>query len=49
MKELDDAMRQSSDESINQQVQKYSQMVRDKNSQIISMTQKKEELESKMK
>ena len=49
MRELDDAMRQSSDESINQQVQKYSQMVREKNSHIIDMTQKKEELESKMK
>ena len=42
-------MRQASDESINQQVQKYSEMVRDKNHQIISLTQKKEEVESKMK
>jgi hypothetical protein len=49
MRELDDAMRQASDESINQQVQKYSEMVRDKNHQIISLTQKKEEVESKMK
>lgn len=41
-------MRQASDESINQQVQKYSQHVRDKNEQITQLTQRKEEIESKM-
>lgn len=41
-------MRQASDESINQQVQNYSQQVRDKNHLIIKITQAKEEIESKM-
>lgn len=48
IRELDDHMRQASDESINQQVQTYSQQVRDKNHLIIKITQAKEEIESKM-
>ena len=49
MRELDDAMRQASDESINKQVQKYLQKVRDQNKDIVIVTQAKEEIESKMK
>ena len=48
MRELENAMRQSSDESINQQVQKYLQQVREKNKLIVQLTQQKEEIESKM-
>lgn len=47
MRELEDALRQSSEESINQQVQKYLQQVREKNKQIVRLTQQKEEIESK--
>ena len=49
MRELDDAMRQASEESVNKQVQKYLQKVRDQNKDIVIVTQAKEEIESKMK
>lgn len=49
MRELDDAMRQASEESVNTQVQKYLQKVRDQNKDIVIVTQAKEEIESKMK
>jgi hypothetical protein len=49
MRELDDAMRQASEESVNTQVQKYLQKVRDQNKEIVIVTQAKEEIESKMK
>lgn len=49
MRELDDAMRQSSEQSINKQVNKYLQNVRDKNRKIVEVTRDKEEIESKMK
>ena len=49
MRELDDAMRQASEQSVNKQVQKYLQKVRDQNKDIVIVTQAKEEIESKMK
>jgi hypothetical protein len=49
MRELDDAMKQASDESINDQVQKNIQRIRDINKQIVELTQKKEEIESRMR
>lgn len=49
MRELDDAMRQASEQSINKQVQKYLQKVRDQNKDIVIVTKAKEEIESKMK
>jgi len=39
MRELDDAMRQASDASINKQVQANMQQVRDKNKKIVELTQ----------
>lgn len=48
MRELDDALRKASDDSINRQVQLYLQQVRIKNKAIIELTQRKEEIESKM-
>lgn len=48
MRELDDAMRQSSEKSINKQVQTYLEQVKEKNKQIVSLTQKKEKIESTM-
>ena len=48
MRELDDAMRQSSEESINKQVQNYMQQIREMNKDIVQVTQEKEEIESKM-
>lgn len=48
LKEFEVSVRESSDQSINSQVQKYLQQVRDKNRYIVSLTQKKEEIESKM-
>lgn len=48
LKELDDARREASDESINDQVQNNMQQIRDKNKQIVILTQQKEEIESKM-
>jgi len=38
LRELDDAMRQASEKSVNQQVQKYLQKVRDQNQEIVSVT-----------
>lgn len=48
LKELDEAQRQSSDQSINMLVQNYLQQVRDKNREIVKLTQEKEAVESKM-
>lgn len=48
MRDLDDVMRQSSDASINEQVQKNLQQIRNKNKQIVELTKEKEEIESKM-
>jgi hypothetical protein len=48
LKELDDARREASDTSINDQVQGNMQQIRDKNQQIVVLTQQKEEIESKM-
>jgi hypothetical protein len=48
MRELDDAMRQSSEQSITKMVQKYMQQIRDMNQQIVVLTQEKEEIESKL-
>jgi hypothetical protein len=42
-------MRQASEQSVNKQVQKYLQKVRDQNKDIVIVTQAKEEIESKMK
>lgn len=42
-------MRQASEQSINKQVQKYLQKVRDQNKDIVIVTKAKEEIESKMK
>ena len=47
MRELDDALRQASDDAINRQVQKYMGHVRDNNRKIVELTQKIEEIESK--
>lgn len=38
MRELDDAMRQSSEESINKQVQQYMQQIREMNKDIVLVT-----------
>jgi septal ring factor EnvC (AmiA/AmiB activator) len=48
MRELDDAMRQSSEKSITQMVQNYMQQIRDINSHIVVVTRIKEEMESKL-
>jgi threonine aldolase len=48
MKELDNAMKQASDASINQQVQGNMVQIREKNRQIVELTRQKEEVESKM-
>jgi hypothetical protein len=48
MRELDDAMRQSSEQSITKMVQAYMQQIRDMNSQIVVLTKVKEEIESKL-
>lgn len=49
MRELDDAMKQSSEESINVQVQTYLQNVKDTNEEIVKINQQKEQIESKMR
>ena len=41
-------MRQASDASINMQVQRNMQQIREKNKQIVELTQQYEEIESKM-
>ncbi len=38
MRELDDAIRQASEQSVNLQVQKYLQKVRDQNQEIVSVS-----------
>ena len=48
LQELDDTRRQASDKSINDYVQKNLQQIRNKNKQIVELTQEKEEIESKM-
>jgi hypothetical protein len=48
MRELDDAMRQSSEMSITKMVQNYMQQIRDMNEQIVVLTKDKEEIESKL-
>ena len=48
MRELDDAMRQSSEQSITKMVQNYMQQIRDMNEQIVVVTKNKEEIESKL-
>ena len=48
MRELDDAMRQSSEMSITKMVQNYMQQIRDMNEQIVIVTKDKEEIESKL-
>jgi hypothetical protein len=48
MRELDDAMRQSSEQSITKMVQNYMQQIRDMNEQIVVVTKDKEDLESKL-
>jgi len=48
MRELDLAMQQVSDESINTRVQVNMQEIRDKNRQIVELTQTREHIESKM-
>lgn len=47
MRDLDDAMRQASDISINLQVQNNMEQIRTKNKVIVELTRKKEEFESK--
>jgi hypothetical protein len=48
MRELDDAMRQSSEQSITKMVQSYMQQIRDINKQIVVLAKDKEEIESKL-
>lgn len=49
LRELDDAMKQASEESINMQVQTYLQNVKDTNEEIVKINQQKEQIESKMR
>ena len=48
MRELNDAIRQASEQSIIKQVQDFLQQIRDINGQIIDITKSKESIESKM-
>jgi len=48
VKELEDAMKQASDHSINEQVQANMVQIREKNKKIVALTQKKEEINSKI-
>ena len=49
LRELDEAMRRSSEETANKQVQRYLQEVKDKNEDIVRVNQQKEEIESAMR
>lgn len=49
LRELDDALRQSSDFTANQLVQHYLQQVKDKNEEIVRVNQEKEKIESAMR
>jgi len=49
MRELDDALRQSSEVTANQQVQLYLQEVKDKNEEIVRVNLEKEKIESAMR
>ena len=49
LRELDAAMKQASEESINMQVQTYLQNVKDTNEEIVKINQQKEQIESKMR